>query len=239
VDLSAQSKGRQRVALRWRHGRQGRVSCTYDVHRDTHADFKPTEANRIADRVAGSGYDDFEPPTGKVLCYKVRSRNVLERTSRFADVSVRPVKSGSMYVYLSAGSAEEVQLPFVLKREGGDGRRLLTVPPNAGSPTKGPVQEGLARYGFEAPKDGEYALWALVRAPDSSSDSFYFSLDNEDLTSYVGWSTGVQDTWMWRRVWLKKLTDGEHTVRIKHRETGPLLKALLVTDDTNFGPPPP
>ena len=239
VSLTAESKGPRRVALRWRHGKQGRVNCTYDVHRDTRANFRPTKANRIAGRVAGRGYDDFEPPTGKLLYYKVCSRNVLERTSRFAGVSVRPAKDGPMYLYLSAGSAEQVQSPLALEREGCDGRRALVVPPNAGSPTNGPVKEGLARYGFSAPKAGGYALWALVQAPDSSSDSFYFSLDNEALASYRGWSTGVQDTWMWRRVWQRELTAGKHTVRIKHRETGPLLKALLVTDDLSFRPPPP
>ena len=239
MDLVAQSWGSQRVALRWRHGRRGRVNCTYDVHRDTRADFSPTNANRIARRVPGSGYDDFEPPVGEVLYYRVRSRNVLERTSQFAGVSVRPATGRAVYLYLTAGSAEVMRSPLVLEREGGDGRRLLLVPPNAGSPTTGPVEEGLAQYGFGAPTTAEYALWALVRGPDSSSDSFYFSLDNEDLSSYRGWSTGVQDTWMWRRVWQKELTAGKHTVRIKHRETGPLLKALLITDDLTFEPPLP
>ena len=239
ADLTAQSKGRNRVALRWRHGRQGRVNCTYEVHRGTRADFSPTEANRIANRVVGTGYDDFEPPAGKTLHYKVRSRNVLGNTSRFVAVSARPAKDDSMYVYLPAGAAEEVQPPLVLEREGGVGRRLLVVPANAGSPTRGPIEEGLARYGFKAPKAGAYALWALVQAPDGSSDSYYFSLDSEALTAYSGWSTGVQDTWKWRRVWQKKLAGGMHSVRIKHRETGPLLKALMVTDDLTFGPPAP
>ena len=237
--LTARSMGRGRVALRWRHGRRGRVNCTYDVHRGTGADFEPTSANRVAGRVACTGYDDFEPPTGNVLYYKVRSRDVLGRASGLGGVSVRRAEGGSMYVYLPAGSAEEVRPPLLLEREGGDGRRLLVVPPNAGSPTKGPVKEGVARYGFVAPEAGEYALWGLTRGPDGSSDSFYFSLDDEALASYRGWSTGVQDTWMWRRVWQKGLTAGKHTVRIKHRETGPLLKALLVTNDLDFRPPPP
>ena len=79
----------------------------------------------------------------------------------------------------------------------------------------------------------------MARGPDGSSDSFYFSLDSEALASYASWGTGVQDTWMWRPVWQKELTAGQHSVRIKHRETGPLLKALLVTDDLSFSPPPP
>ena len=239
VSLVAESRGPRRVALRWRHGRRGRVNCTYDVHRDTRADFSPTNANRIAGPVAGTGYDDFEAPTSKLLHYRVCSRNVLGRTSPFAGVSVRPTKDGPMYLYLPAGAAEEVQPPLALEREGRDGPRLLVVPPNAGSPTKGPVKKGLARYGFSAPKAGAYALWALVQAPDSSSDSFYFSLDSEALDSYRGWSTGVQDTWMWRRVRQGELAAGKHRVRIKHRETGPLLKALLVTDDLSFKPPAP
>ncbi len=239
VALTGESKGPSRVALRWRHGEQGRVNCTYDVHRGTEADFQPTEANRIAGPVAGAGYDDFHPPTGKVLHYGVRSRNVLGRTSRLAGVTVPPAKGGSIYLYLAAGSAEEVQSPLALEREGGDGPELLVVPPNAGSPTTGPVEAGLARYGFDAPEAGGYALWALARGPDGSSDSFYFSLDSEALASYASWGTGVQDTWMWRPVWQKELTAGQHSVRIKHRETGPLLKALLVTDDLSFSPPPP
>jgi hypothetical protein len=125
----------------------------------------------------------------------------------------------------------------VLERERGRGDSLLVVPPSAGSPTKGPVEAGLARYAFTAPKPRSYALWALVQGPNGSADSFYFSLDNEALDGYIGWSTGVQDTWMWKRVWQKDLTPGTHTIRVKHRETGPLLKALLVTDDLDFGPP--
>ena len=52
VEFTAETKGPGRIALRWRHGRRGRVNCTYDVHRDTREDFHPTTANRIADRVA-------------------------------------------------------------------------------------------------------------------------------------------------------------------------------------------
>ena len=144
-----------------------------------------------------------------------------------------------MYLYLPAGSAEDVQSPLVLQPEGGGRSEILVVPPRAGSPTRGPVAGGLARYAFRLPEAGEYALWALVQGPNSSADSFYFSLDSEALASCRGWSTGVQDTWMWRLVWQRDLAVGEHTVRIKHRETGALLKALLVTDDLSFRPPSP
>ena len=238
VDLTARSRGVGRVALRWKHGKPGYISCTYEVHRLSRVGSRPTDANRIAGRIVGTGYDDFEPPVGQTLYYKVRARDVLGRTSRFVEASVRPDRAGPMYTYLPAGLAEEVQPPLALERESGDGPELLVVPPNAGSLFKGPVKEGLARYEFRVPLAGQYALWGLARGPDGSSDSFYFSLDDPAQASYRGWSTGVQDTWMWRPVWQKELAAGKHTVRIKHRETGPLIKALLVTDDLDFVPPP-
>ncbi|MDP6776055.1 MAG: choice-of-anchor Q domain-containing protein [Candidatus Latescibacteria bacterium] len=239
VDLTARSKGVGRIALSWQHGKPGRMSCAYEVYRYPNEDSRPTEANRIAGPIVGTGYDDFEPPAGQTLHYQVRARDVLGRTSRFVEARVRPARTGPMYTYLRAGSAEEVQPPLMLQRESPGGPELLVVPPNAGSLIKGPVKEGLARYGFSVPLAGQYALWGLARGPDSSADSFYLSLDDEALASYRGWSTGVHDVWMWRRVWQKELAAGEHTIRIKHRETGPLLKALLVTDDLDFSPAPP
>ncbi|MBT4821448.1 MAG: hypothetical protein HON70_37410, partial [Lentisphaerae bacterium] len=238
-ELTAQRKGGARIALRWRHGGEGPVNCIYDVYRDTRAGFIPSAANCVAERVSGGGYDDFDPPPGEALYYSVQARNVLGRTSESISTRVRHSGEEALYAYLPAGSALEVQSPLALEQERGDGPPILIVPPNAGSPTTGPVEEGVARYVFRAPQAGEYALWALAQGADGSSDSFYFSLDSEALSAYTGWSTGVQDTWLWRRVWRKALAAGQHTVRIKHRETGALLKALLVTDDLKFGPPRP
>ena len=185
----------------------------------------------------GEGLDDFKVRPRSTYTYRVRAANVVGLASDFVSAQATTIAGGPLYLYIDASAAKAVRFPLVIRTDPPSGDRYLTTPSNAGSPTQGPVEEGLAVYEFRAPKEGAYVLWGLTQAPDGSSDSFYLALDAQTLDSYFGWSTGVQDTWLWRRIRRVNLSAGRHTLYVKHREGGAKLKALLLTDDLGYRPP--
>jgi fibronectin type 3 domain-containing protein len=112
------------------------------------------------------------------------------------------------------------------------------------SPTGGRMD-----YRFDIPQAGDYVVWGRVMAPDTSSDSFFISLDG---SQEVVWHTnrGDQASWTWDVVSVRNLDDvrdasaphiyhleaGEHTLTIKQREDGTKLDMVVITNKLDMSP---
>ena len=234
--LSAERLAASRIRLRWRHGAAGRSAAIYEVYRDLDPEFKPSRSKRIAAAARGEGFDDFDVQPQLSYTYRVRAKNVAGMASEFVSARATPGTGGAMYLCINASAAKSVRAPLALRTDPATGDTYLTAPSHAGSPTEGPIEDGLAAFEFQVPTQGNYALWVKARGPDGSSDSFYFALDEQALSRYRGWSTPVRDTWSWRPIRQAPLSAGNHTLYVKHREDGAQLKAVLLTDDLAYQP---
>ena len=228
------ARGARRICLRWRHGAPGRGDAVYDIYRGTSPDLQPTGDSRIASGVRGTGYDDFGVAAGSDWHYLIRARNVFEMTSGLVSTKVGTTDDGPFYACLEASSARDVRAPMVVHNDPDSGDTFLWAPPNSGSPYDAAPEDGSAAFVLDLPAAGRYSIWLSTQADGYSEDSFYISLDSESISSYRGFSASVQETWSWRQAWHLELAAGEHTVRIKHREPGARLKAVLITDDPDF-----
>lgn len=140
-------------------------------------------------------------------------------------------------------SAEQfmLQAPFVLKQDGSEyyfenqnnnGQLLGTNNGNAGR----------AYYNFSAPNSGDYNIWALVRAPSGSDDSFFFKVDG---SQYYEWHIDNTNGFEWRKLTHSTRRDavkvpivatGNNQLEVRQREDGTALKLVYVTEDDDFDP---
>ena len=111
---------------------------------------------------------------------------------------------------------------------------------------------GSAEYHFEVSESGDYAIWGRQISANTSSDSFFVSIDG--LTEIV-WHTkpGGPENWTWDVVSIRnaedpdygatpetfKLMPGSHTLEIRQREDGTKLDRILITNQTDLTDPEP
>lgn len=105
-------------------------------------------------------------------------------------------------------------------------------------------EQGNVAIRFEVAEAGSYMVWCRVLSPDSSTDSFYVSIDGgpEEIyrTALNSWSS----QWQWTRInddaggtpRLFQLGAGVHTLTFRSREASTLLDAVYVTNDPEFVP---
>jgi hypothetical protein len=112
-------------------------------------------------------------------------------------------------------------------------------------------QEGSATFVFDVDAPGRYVIWGRVVAPDDDANSFYASVDGG---AEVVWDAPRRDPgrdarwWSWDPVsardldgrpvdpLLFDLQPGRHTLRLRIREPGTRLDAILVTNDLAHRP---
>ncbi|MFH1280911.1 MAG: hypothetical protein ABII08_04860 [Candidatus Beckwithbacteria bacterium] len=96
---------------------------------------------------------------------------------------------------------------------------------------------GHVTFNVNIPKTGYYVVFGRVKGAGWSSDSFYVSWDNGAQSVW-----NIPHQWEWKRVsnqgapsnW--RLTAGNHTLKIRTREDGSQIDALVVTNDYNYQP---
>jgi len=111
------------------------------------------------------------------------------------------------------------------------------------------AETGVLVLTLSAPVTADYVIWCRVKAPDSSADSFYVSVDGgpEDVydTAEGIWSPA----WQWTPVngrdggrpltlnpRLFHLTAGVHQITFRGREADSTLDQILITNDLEFDP---
>ncbi|MDX2417948.1 MAG: hypothetical protein QNK19_10860 [Xanthomonadales bacterium] len=122
------------------------------------------------------------------------------------------------------------------------------VPEGTGSFTYPSVNAGYAEFHFEVSEAGDYVIWGRQISNDSTSDSFFVSVDGQ---AELVWHTklGGQGVWTWDVVSDRDVDDprdatnpqvywleaGFHTLTIKQGEDGTRLDTIAITNDLNLG----
>ncbi|MEM8875272.1 MAG: RHS repeat-associated core domain-containing protein [Planctomycetota bacterium] len=112
--------------------------------------------------------------------------------------------------------------------------------PNGATPntaTKTDATTGELDLAFTAEAGGDYYLWSRVYAPNTSSDSFYFSIDNHDYDTWEQVDAPSTGGWVWvRSSDSTHLRPGDHTLKVKRREAGLKHDSFILTPDATFTP---
>lgn len=170
-----------------------------------------------------------------------------------SDSAYRPVDRGA----LAAGfrpeyrlmEAERADVRGPMQRASGDlasGGEYLSFGARGGH-----GRGGSATFTFDVDQAGRYVIWGRVIAPDDDSNSFYASLDGGEE---VVWDAPDRDPgrdarwWTWDPLSARdlggrtvdplvfELQPGRHTLRLRQRESGSRLDAILVTNDLAHRP---
>jgi len=134
-----------------------------------------------------------------------------------------------------------LQTPFVQKLDGSEyyfenqnnnGQLLRNNANNAGRAFKN----------FSVPNSGDYNVWALVRAPGNSDDSFHVKIDD---SIYYEWHIVQTSGFEWRKltntsarnaVKVPIVISGTNQLEVRQREDGTALKKVFLTEDDEFDP---
>ncbi len=147
----------------------------------------------------------------------------------------------------------DLQLPIeIADDENAGAGGFIWAPSGAGDLNGSSENSGYAEYHFEVPESGDYVVWGRQISNDTSSDSFFVSIDGQ---AEMIWHTkiGGQDVWTWDVVSIRNFDDprnpdnpelfrlaaGAHTLRISQREDGTKLDRILITNQTDLTDPEP
>jgi hypothetical protein len=143
---------------------------------------------------------------------------------------------GQAHSYLEAEGRSRQTGPFTTTsgdptRSGG---AYLTVTEGSGNHTTVPDEGKVLWFDATVTRGGSFSLWALANAPDTSSDSFWISVDGGPDTQLT---IPAQVGWTWASLGSAlTLSSGTHTLKVKVREDGVLLDKLLLTASAAFVP---
>ena len=107
------------------------------------------------------------------------------------------------------------------------------------------LQAAQAYWRLQVEHAGRYYLWARVRTPSATSDSFFVRVDAEqgERLPRTAWHTGIRPSWTWVRVapsgareqWLE-LAQGRAVLEVGCREDGARLDALFLASSADETP---
>jgi hypothetical protein len=112
------------------------------------------------------------------------------------------------------------------------------------------ADSGKAAWTFNVATAGVYVVWARVKSPDATRDSFYVKMDSgvEDVYDTAEGTWGPN--WQWTRVNGRNgtgipltlnprtfsLSAGSHTLTFRGREVGTKIDRVIVTNNLSFVP---
>ncbi len=105
-------------------------------------------------------------------------------------------------------------------------------------------EQGDLSFSLTAADADDYIVWCRILSPNTSTDSFYVSLDGGPETIYRTAQNIWSKSWQWTRInqdelseaLLFRLTTGTHTFRFRSRESTTLLDSLYITNNRDFVP---
>jgi hypothetical protein len=109
--------------------------------------------------------------------------------------------------------------------------RYITVQPGNNSTDTPPLSvNGQVSYSFTINNAGTYNLWARLRTPSASDDSYWIKIDNG---SWIAWNNIPTSTvWNWNYFQSTNLQVGSHTLYVAYREDGTDMDKIYM--GTNF-----
>ncbi len=239
VGVQVEPLGPQALALSWQDRDGFGASRQVELYRGTIPDFPLDAEHRVA---AGRGlrrFIDFGVAPGTTYTYCLRAGNLAGEWADPVPFSGRTPTAGPFFGYCGATAFPTVVVPMARAT---DSRTGLAFVSGAGSTSqmKEPLAEGgYAEVAVTVPQAGTYAVWALVNAPDSGSDSFFVSTPDVNQGQPAPFYTGVGEGWFWCRVaplGHLALAPGEHRLRFHVRESATRMAAVLVTNDLDWQP---
>lgn len=89
------------------------------------------------------------------------------------------------------------------------------------------ADESTIRLQVKVNKTGTYYIFARLNCANSSDDSFYMKIDDDDFVTFNNMQTSG---WAWKKLYKTELSAGEHRVTFSYREDGAKLDKLCITD---------
>ena len=89
-------------------------------------------------------------------------------------------------------------------------------------------------YSINVPEEGNYTLWARVHAPNEGTRNMFIAIDDE-VYQFIDMPE-LSDEWYWARVKTVQLTEGEHELQMKYRQSGLGLDRFILTSNNNYIP---
>jgi hypothetical protein len=140
------------------------------------------------------------------------------------------VDGNTAMTYLEAELASRSSGPFVTisdpLRSGG---AYSEVSEGSGSHTSAPDEGKIMLYDLDIANGGSFHLWFLVQGPDTSSDSFWVSVDggpDTQLTAGGGWG------WVHLGASTFSIPTGRHSLKVKVNEDGARVDKIALTKST-------
>jgi hypothetical protein len=137
--------------------------------------------------------------------------------------------------YIEAEGRSAVDGPFTQVSDGSrSGGAYIQVDEGSGNHSTVPDEGKVLWYDLNVATTGNFYIWALVNGPNTSSDSFWISVDgNADQQLSL-----PANTWGWVRLNATAINipAGKHTLKVKVREDGALIDKLAFTTSSGFTP---
>jgi chitodextrinase len=209
--LTGQAASPTSVSLRWNASTDNVGTTGYLVLRN----------NVQIGTATGTSYTDSGVTPGTTYSYTVRARDAAGNTSAPSTaVSVSTPAAPTAQVITVEAESGTVTSPMTKRTDVAGAQGGMHVTQLSGSGT------GRVTLTVAVPVAGRYALALRVVAPNSSSDSFTYSVDNGSTTD---WHLGTRTSWTWVTGPTLTLTAGNHTIVVNKRENGARLDAIRLT----------
>ncbi|MCC7492794.1 MAG: right-handed parallel beta-helix repeat-containing protein [Fimbriimonadaceae bacterium] len=221
------SRGNMQVGLTW----PTQPGVRYTVQRATAAGPWQT----VAAGLSSGACDDFEVAAGETWRYRLQARTPAATVvGPEATLTFQP--TGPTFRRLAADTAV-VEPPLGL-RAGGP-----AAPPAVWAPVAAPTDleicptNGHADFALNIPQAGQWSVYGWVQAPTEGNNSFWAQVG--DAAPAV-WHLAADPQWRWQPLFTNRaLPAGPLRLRVRCREAGTLLGALLLTDDPTWKPTGP
>lgn len=116
--------------------------------------------------------------------------------------------------------------------------------------TSSSANTGMATFTFTAPANGQYAVWARVKAASHATDSLFVQIDWGPTQIFDVAENKWSTNWQWTRLntrgpngevmginpWNITLTKGNHTIRMRMREPNTFIDRIVVTNNLSYIP---
>ena len=156
--------------------------------------------------------------------------------SRSFDITINPPAPSTLATYYLEAESGIVRSPMIVaaSTNASSGRYVYSQSSEQGDVT----------FTLTTASAGDYIIWCRILSPNSSTDSFYVSVDGSAEAIYRTAQNIWSKSWQWTRInndelpdpLLFRLTRGTHTVRFRSRESSTLLDSVYITGNRDFVP---
>ncbi len=164
---------------------------------------------------------------------ELRANATGARTIYFDNFVVVPANGGSG-VWLEAECGNVGSLWDIPQSATASMGQYIRIKPGNNSESSAPVNTaGHVNYNFSVNTEGTYNLWARVRAPSASDDSFWIRMDGGAWYNWNGITPSTEWTWDFGQSYY--LSAGNHTLTVAYREDGTDIDKIYIGTNVPTG----